>query len=178
MAKVAIEARVNRTEDPAKVEEAVRQVFPDARVSHEKGRVVAESRSLAMLMRKATEERIRDAARGALWRGRIDEKTTRVELSKQAAFVGRLNFNEVPHPLGDLVVTIETDDSLEHLLDEVAPPTRQEIAAREGRTMTATRRSSLHREESELEAIGSAIDTGWHELEEEEDDPLGDDEEA
>lgn len=156
MVKVQIEAAVNPTENPAKVVQAVRQMFPDADVEVEDDRVHAKSDSLDTLLRKAREERVRDAARGTLWRGRKDEHTTVFQVNKQAAYVGRVNFNEVAHPLGDLEVTVETDD-LDALLAKIAPPTRAELHA----DRTTEFRAAIHKEEGELARMGSAVETGF-----------------
>ncbi len=169
--RVRIEAPIRPTEDPAKVETAVRRLFPDASPRREGAWVRAETESIDTLLKKAGEERVQDAARGTLWRGRLDERSTRFELNKQAAFMGRVNFNEVTHPLGDLVVTIETD-SLEALLDRISPPTAAEIAHKD--RATVKKRAELKREEASLAAIGSGIDRGdlW---EDEEDLDVADD---
>ncbi len=156
MVRVHIEAAVNATEDPAKVVQAVRQMFPDAEVEVQGGRVIADTDSLETLLRKAREERVRDAARGTLWRGRQDDHTTRFQVNKQAAYVGRVNFNEVAHPLGDLEVTVETDD-LDALLSKIAPPTRAELHA----DRTTEFRAAIHKEEGELARMGSAVETGF-----------------
>lgn len=154
--EVEIEAEVKPTEDPEKVVRSVRQIFPDADVHQEGRMVLGRTASLDTLVRKAREERVMDAARGALWRGRLDEDSTRFEVNKQAAYVGRINFNEVTHPLGDLVVTVRTDD-LNALLDELAPPTRAELNV----DKTSEFRARVHREEHTLAKMGKAIETGF-----------------
>lgn len=164
MVEVTVETPVRPTEDTEKVLAAVEKIFPEATFTVEDGWVRGHGASIATLMKKTTEERVRDAARGALWRGRLDDRSTRFELAKQAAYVGRVNFNEVTHPLGDLIVTVEVDD-LQALLDDIAPPTRAEIAAMEKRAGTVAARAELHGEEQELEAIGTGIDEGLDELE-------------
>jgi uncharacterized protein len=154
--EVEIQADVHTTEDPDKVVQSVRQIFPDAEVEFTDGEVRARSGSLDTLLRKAREERVLDAARGTLWRGRLDEGSTRFEVNKQAAYVGRLNFNEVTHPLGDLVVTVQTDD-LNALLDKIAPPTRAELNV----DKTSEFRARLHQEEDELARMGTSVETGF-----------------
>ena len=154
--EVEIEAEVNPTEDPAKVVQSVRQIFPDADVEIEGRMVLARTASIDTLLRKTREERVSDAARGALWRGRLDEGSTRFEVNKQAAYVGRINFNEVTHPLGDLVVTVRTED-LDSLLDKIAPPTRAELNV----DKTSEFRARVHKEEGELARMGRAVETGF-----------------
>lgn len=159
--EVTVEAPVRPTEDPEKVKQAVQQIFPDAEIHLDDGAITGHSRSIKMLLKKAGDERVFDAARGALWRGRQGNTATRFQVNKQAAYVGRLNFNEVTHPLGDITVKIQTDD-LQALLDEIAPPTRAELAHAE---RTAARRAALHGEETHLARLGSRIDTGFEDEE-------------
>ena len=165
--RVRIEVPVRPTEDVAKVEQAVRNVFPDAELRTEDGWVRATSAALDMLLHKAANERVGDAARGALWRGRLDETSTRFEINKQAAAVGRVNFNEVTHPLGDIVVTVE-GEPLEGILDRFAPPTMAELRS------TAAARAALHGEERAIEAMGGDIDQGF--VGEDWDEPEGEEE--
>lgn len=156
VAKIQVVAPVHPTEDAEKVIQAVRQIFPDAEVHDEGDQVRAMTTSLDTLIRKASEERVLDAARGTLWRGRKGAHRTRFEVNKQAAFVGRVNFNEVTHPLGDLEVNLEVDD-LDALLDKIAPPTRAELHA----DKSAEFRANVHKEETQLARMGSAVETGF-----------------
>lgn len=172
MVEVTIQTPLHTTEDPEKVVQAVRQIFPEAEVHIENGHIIATSTSLDTLIRKAREERVLDAARGALWRGRQDDNTTRFEVNKQAAYVGRINFNEVTHPLGDLQVTVKTSN-LDALLDKIAPPTRAEVHA----DRTAEFRARVSQEEDMLTRMGSAVETGFEDEPEPQDvDPWEDDE--
>lgn len=157
--QVRIVAPIRPTEDPDRVLAAVRGLFPDSSPTVDGNFVRGVSNNLNMLLKKSRDERVMDAARGAMWRGRKDEKTTRFELNKQAAFMGRVNFNEVTHPLGDIIVTVEVP-SLEALLDKVSPATPAEIDFREGH---AARRAAVRREEQALESLGRRIDEGFDE---------------
>ena len=58
-------------------------------------------------------QRIRDSARTILSGARVQGKLA-FHISKQAATVGRVNFSDGTHPLGDIRVEIVADD-----LDEV-----------------------------------------------------------
>lgn len=178
MVHIRIEAPIRPTEDPDRIEGAVKAIFPDARIDRSERWITATSKAIDTLIKKAGEERVLDAARGALWRGRLDERSTRFEINKQAASMGRVNFNEVTHPLGDLIVTLEVDD-LNELLDRISPPTGAEIRAREG---TAAMRAAVHLEESALEEMGKDVDAGfdeevWTEGEWDEDDDEDDEDE-
>lgn len=118
--RVRVEASVHPTESAAKVRTAILKVFPDALVSEETNSLVAETMSMETFQQLVRNQRIRDAAREVLIRGRRGN-VTKFRLSKQAAFVGRVNFAERP-PLGDLSVTVE-DDDLDALIDRVAEST-------------------------------------------------------
>lgn len=76
--------------------------------------------SLERLRQRIRDQRIRDTARRQLRAGRQGDRTT-VSLSKQAAFVGVVNF-AAGSPLGDIVVEIESD-ALDAVIDEVAEST-------------------------------------------------------
>jgi hypothetical protein len=115
-----VSAPVRATEDVAKVTSAVLNLFPDARVDAIGEAIVAETESLDRLRELIRNEKIRDAARGQLRQGRRGT-STRVLLSKQAAFMGRVNFS-AGSPLGDIAVEIESDD-LDGVIDFVAEST-------------------------------------------------------
>lgn len=117
--KVTAESTVNSTEDEAKVERALHNIFPseplqkitmqgDALVLRINGNGLDFLSTLRNLIRQ---DRIRGAARSILFRetqgGRI-----RTYLNKQVAFVGRVSFcepaGESPH--GPISIEIETSD--------------------------------------------------------------------
>jgi predicted RNA binding protein with dsRBD fold (UPF0201 family) len=82
--------------------------------------VVGTTDSLERLRQRIRDQRIRDTARRQLRAGRQGDRTT-VSLSKQAAFVGVVNF-AAGSPLGDIVVEIESD-ALDAVIDDVAEST-------------------------------------------------------
>ena len=108
------------TEDPEKVTAALRNLFPDLRIDSMEGRLVGTTERLERLRERIRNQRIRDTARRQLLSGRDGDRTT-VSLSKQAAFVGVVNF-AAGSPLGDIVVEIESDD-LTAVIDDVAEST-------------------------------------------------------
>lgn len=99
---------------------ALLRLFPDLVFEREDDRVVGTTSSLEKLRELIRNQRIRDSARGQLLAGRFRDGT-RVALSKQAAFMGVVNFS-VGSPLGDIEVEIESDD-LTATLDDVAEST-------------------------------------------------------
>lgn len=103
-----------------KVKKALLALFPDLTILQEDDRIVGTTSSLARLRELIRNERIRDTARGRFLAGR-DGRRTRVSLSKQAAFMGRVNF-AMPSGLGAIEVDIE-DDDLTAVIDYVAEST-------------------------------------------------------
>ncbi len=120
MNRVSVEAPTHPTESPEKVETALRNLFPDLRIEPAPGRIVGTTENLDRLRELIRTQRIRDTARRQLLAGRRGNRTT-VSLSKQAAFVGVVNF-AASSPLGDIVVEIESDD-LGAAIDYVAEST-------------------------------------------------------
>ena len=118
--RVRVEAPVRPTESATKVRAACLNVFPDLALVEEAGRLVGEGASMEAFRDLVRNQKIRDTARDVLLRGRHGNET-RFRLSKQAAFVRRVNF-AASAPLGDLEVTVE-DENLDALIDHVAEST-------------------------------------------------------
>ncbi len=127
---IEVEAEVNPTEDPEKVKKAVENIFgslefeikPLRRGSLLKARARGIE-NLSKLYNLIRRERIRDAARGALFQG-LEEKAITFYLNKQVAYVGHISFSkpEAESPLGPIKVHIECDNPRE-LIDWLAPKT-------------------------------------------------------
>jgi predicted RNA binding protein with dsRBD fold (UPF0201 family) len=118
--RVRVETPCRPTESFEKVTRAVRNLFPDLRIDSTGDRVVGVTENLDRLRDRIRTQRIRDTARRQLLAGRRGDRTT-VSLSKQAAFVGVVNF-AVSSALGDIQVEIESDD-LAAAIDYVAEST-------------------------------------------------------
>lgn len=117
--KITGQSVVNPTEDEAKVERALHNIFPSALIE----RAVAPGDTVALrvhgngltflatLRNLIKQERIRGAARSILLSGARGERI-RLYLNKQAAFVGRVSFCEPvgESPLGPISVEIESSD--------------------------------------------------------------------
>ncbi|MBI2077188.1 MAG: coaE operon protein [Euryarchaeota archaeon] len=123
MPDVRVRAPVKPSEDPRKVEKAVRTVFPDAVLEAQPRGLVATTRSLQHFRDLIWRAKILDAARRVLL-GSLDEagRHARFSLSKQAAFGGHVSFAVAEAPLGDLEVDV-TGEGLDALFREIAPPT-------------------------------------------------------
>jgi predicted RNA binding protein with dsRBD fold (UPF0201 family) len=113
--KVLVESVVNPTEDEKKVERALRNVFPSAKIEPARPddalrlRIQCEGlESLSTLRNLIKQERIRSAARAVLL-SRTHGQRIHVHLNKQAAFVGRISFCEPDgeSPLGPISIAIE-----------------------------------------------------------------------
>ena len=120
MLRVRVEAPRHPTETEEAVGTALRNLFPDLQLEFQEDRLTGTTGSLERLRQRIRDQRIRDTARRQLLAGRRGDRTS-VSLSKQAAFVGVVNF-AAGSPLGDILVEIEADD-LSAVIDDVAEST-------------------------------------------------------
>lgn len=128
MAEVNVTARCFPTEDRAKVVGAIVNLFPDF-VPQGDDPVSGTSHSVERFAELLKKQRIRSAARAVMRRG-ASEDGVRFTLNKQVAAAGKVSFSEEEHALGDLEVTIITDDA-DGVIDEIAP--RPDVGGGEGR---------------------------------------------
>lgn len=110
--RVTVSTPVKPTEDPARVEEAARRLFPDLEGTLATDRFTGVTGDVRPLRRRVWELRIIDTVRGQVLHGTPTGKarSTRFRLSKQAALANKLSFPPTPHALGDLEVTVELQD--------------------------------------------------------------------
>ncbi len=120
MLHVRVETACRPTENLGKVKVALLHLFPDLAFEREDEQVVGTTSHLEKFRELIRNQRIRDTARGQLLAGRQGDRT-RVRLSKQAAYMGIVNFT-AGSPLGDVLVEIESDD-LAAAIDFVAEST-------------------------------------------------------
>lgn len=117
--RVTVSTPVKATEDPVRVEQAARRLFPDLEGGLANGRFTGTTGDLRALRQRVWELRIIDTVRGQVLHGApSDEATaTRFRLSKQAALAGKVSFPPSPHALGDLEVqiTLEAGDPWPHV---------------------------------------------------------------
>ena len=127
-ASVSVESLVNPTEDPSKVERALHNIFPSARVARTslgddvtrfevRGDGFEFLSTLRSLIRQG---RIRSAARSILLKGNSGNRI-QFYLNKQAAFAGRVSFCAPvgESPLGPISIRVETDD-VDRVIDFLA----------------------------------------------------------
>jgi hypothetical protein len=128
--KVYVEAEINPTESEDKVKQAIENIFGNVKTKvqpiYKGARLTAETRSLESLTKLYNllrRERIRDAARRALFDG-LSGKTISFCLNKQVAFAGHVSFSKevAESPLGPIKVKIECENPRE-LIDWLAPKT-------------------------------------------------------
>ncbi len=105
----AVSAPVHPTELIENVENAIKNIFPDALLCLKKngGNRLVGMASLQRLKELLRKQKIRDTARMELFRS-ITENGIEFILNKQVAHIGKLNFGE--DSLGGIYVSIETDE--------------------------------------------------------------------
>jgi len=122
MLRVRIWMPLHLTEDAALLLPGLQRLFPGFVFSSGPSELAGEGGSLAGFGEAIRRQRIPDAARQVLLRGRTPQGT-RFQLNKQVLTVGKVAFvEEGEGPLGDATVEVETDD-LDGLLDRIAPDT-------------------------------------------------------
>jgi len=128
--EVTVEVEVNPTEDSEKVKTAVANLFTNLEFEVKPQRrgslLVARAHGidgLTKLYNLLRRERIRDAARGALFDG-LSGKSITFYLNKQVAYVGHVSFSKPvgESPLGPIKVQIKCENPRE-LIDWLAPRT-------------------------------------------------------
>lgn len=124
--KVEVKAEVYPSEDPEKVIEAIRNVFPSIEINFKGNCLVGKSKnleSLKNLKNKLGLQAIRDTARRKLRKGKKGN-SIRFSLNKQTATVGKVNFSDDETPLGPIEVKIEAKNA-DELIDYLAPSREQ-----------------------------------------------------
>jgi hypothetical protein len=128
--EIHIETEVNPTEDLKKVEQAVENMFSIAEFEikpSKKGRTLTAKakgmEGLTKLYNLLRRERIRDAARGVLFKG-LGKDSITFYLNKQVAYAGHVSFCQpvAESPLGPIKVQI-TCDKPKELIEWLAPKT-------------------------------------------------------
>jgi len=128
--RVYVEVEINPTESEDKVKRAVENIFGNILMQikplHKGSQLTAEVKGLEPLTKLYNllrRERIRDAARRALYEG-LTGNTISFCLNKQVAYVGHVSFSKeiAESPLGPIRVKIECENPRE-LIDWLAPKT-------------------------------------------------------
>lgn len=97
------------TEDEKKLVEAVKNVFPNAKLSREKDRLVGET-DLGVFMELLRKEKVRKTVRELLVKNK-EGKSSHLDISKMACVAGKVGFDE-GFPLGKVRLVIKDADEL------------------------------------------------------------------
>jgi len=127
--EIEAEAFIYPTEDPEKVEKAIKTVFPACSMTLEnpsdevrilRAREIGKE-ALIPLQSLLRQDRIRDAARSVLMSG-ISNNMITFHLNKQVAFVGHISFSmpNAESPLGPITVRIKCENPIS-LIEWLAP---------------------------------------------------------
>ena len=114
---IHIKTPLNATESKDKVERAIMNIFPDARLSQTKECIVGTSNSIKTFGELLKMQRIRSTARIELLK-RLSSDAFEFVLNKQAAFMGKVNFSK--DPLGPIYVKVQVDAPI-LVVDSIAP---------------------------------------------------------
>ena len=129
--EVEIETDVHPTEDVEKVKKAVKNLFPDAKIEIEDGRLRAIASDLKRFRELLRIQKILDTARNEIIRGRSG-KSVVIYLNKQTAFISRINFAEKDAILSPIKVRFRLYNiDFDKFLDYIAPETKDGKPVRE-----------------------------------------------
>ncbi|MCX8172489.1 MAG: AAA family ATPase [Archaeoglobaceae archaeon] len=129
--EVEIETAINPTEEEEKVIIAVKNLFPDAKIRIEGGRLFAKARDLSKFRDILRRQRILDTARAEFIKNRKGNETT-IYLNKQTATVSKINFCEENIALSPLRTTFKLlGVSFQRFIDFLAPETKDGKPIRE-----------------------------------------------
>jgi len=127
--EIEAEAFIHPTEDPERVEKAIKTVFPTSSMTlesqTEEVRILRArehgKQALIPLQSLLRQDRIRDAARSVLMSG-ISNNMITFDLNKQVAFVRHISFSmpNAETPLGPITVRIRCKDPI-GLIEWLAP---------------------------------------------------------
>ncbi len=107
--EIEIKAIVKNTESIDKVKEAITNVFPDAILQKKEGLLIGAAKKMDLFKKMLETQRIRDTAK-PFFKKRVKEKELFFLLNKEAAYVGKINFLNVVHPMGGIEVVVKADD--------------------------------------------------------------------
>ncbi len=122
--EIEIETDVYPTEDVDKVVQAVKNLFPDAEIEIEEGKLKARAWDLRKFRDLLRRQRILDTARTELFKGRSGNEIT-IYLNKQTAYISKVNFADVDAILSPIRVTFRLYGiPVGRFIDYLAPATK------------------------------------------------------
>ncbi|MCH7659574.1 MAG: coaE operon protein [Euryarchaeota archaeon] len=124
--EASITVPVEDTEVTDRVKDAVTNLFPNAELRSEGGKIVGTTHSLDQFSELLHRQAILDTARSEFFR-RQSGSYFSFSLKKQAAFQGVVNFAVGEESeLGEIDVEVRVDDpDVDSYIDHVAPPTEE-----------------------------------------------------
>ncbi len=122
--EIEIETEVHPTEDVDKVVQAVKNLFPDAEIEIEDGKLRARAWDLKKFRDLLRRQRILDTARTELFKGRSGNEIT-IYLNKQTAYISKVNFADEDAILSPIKVTFKLYGiPVGRFIDYLAPATK------------------------------------------------------
>jgi predicted RNA binding protein with dsRBD fold (UPF0201 family) len=124
--EASVTVPVEDTEVTDRVKDAVTNLFPNAELRSEGGKIVGTTHSLDQFSELLHRQAILDTARSEFFR-RQSGSYFSFSLKKQAAFQGVVNFAVGEESeLGEIDVEVRVDDpDVDSYIDHVAPPTEE-----------------------------------------------------
>ncbi len=123
--EVIIETEIHPTENVDKVVQAVKNIFPDAEIEIEDGKLFAKARDLSRFRDLLRRQRILDTARSEILKGRRNNEIV-IYLNKQTATVSKVNFCDENAVLSPIRVTFKLYNiPFSRFLDYLAPETKR-----------------------------------------------------
>jgi len=107
--EIEIRAVVKKTESIDKVRKAIANLFPSAILEEKEGLILGKAVKMESFKKMLEMQRIRDTAR-AFFKKRAKNSELSFILNKEAAYVGKINFLTVKHPMGGIEVVVKADD--------------------------------------------------------------------
>jgi len=124
MTQIVLHADIRHTEDPDKVKLAIKNLFPDVQIDIQNMKITAHSNTLDRFQELLKRQRIRSSARSLLLK-KCGKNTIVFKLNKQLAYMNKINFAVVDHPLGEITVCI-TCDNPSNIIDHLTLKRKQE----------------------------------------------------
>jgi len=120
-ATITVSCPIFPSEDAEKVRKAVLNIFPDATPDIGDGMITADVPNTEHFSEQIRRQKILDAARSVMMKGRRGERTI-FHMNKQAAYAGKISFVEERTILGTIKVTMEAED-ITTFIELLAPHT-------------------------------------------------------
>lgn len=123
--KINVRAKIHPTEDPIKLEEALKNIFPEIDISKVDDYLKGKSndpKSLEHLKNKLGLQAIRSSARKVLYSG-VKGDYINFKINRQAATVNKVSFTGEETPLGPIEIKIKSKNT-DLVIDYLAPQIR------------------------------------------------------